>query len=113
MDLPEICKYSRNFASFAKRKENRDSPKTCGITIQYVDLKVKNTNRIENEGDFAQNQGRGDTGTTDPPQQFWAAQRHWNNGWFANDSHGDKYKKRMQEEKHVSSSKGNVLFEYQ
>jgi len=27
--------------------------------------------------------------------------------------HGDKYKKRMQEEKHVSSSKGNVLFEYQ
>ncbi len=27
--------------------------------------------------------------------------------------HGDKYKKRMQEEKHVSLSKGNVLFEYQ
>jgi hypothetical protein len=70
MDLPEICKYSRNFASFAKRKENRDSKKTCGITIQNVDLKTENTNRIENEGDLPQNQGRGDTGTTDPLQQF-------------------------------------------
>jgi hypothetical protein len=44
--------------------------KTCGITIQNVDLKTKNTNRIENEGDLPQNQGRSDTGTTDPPQQF-------------------------------------------
>jgi len=38
---------------------------------------------------------------------------YWKRGRFANDLHGDKYKKRMQEEKHVSSSKGNVLFEYQ
>jgi hypothetical protein len=43
--------------------------KSCGITIQNVDLKTKNTNRIENEGDLAQNQGCGDTGTTAPPQQ--------------------------------------------
>ena len=38
---------------------------------------------------------------------------YWKRGRFVNDLHGDKYKKRMQEEKHVSSSKGNVLFEYQ
>jgi hypothetical protein len=44
--------------------------KSCGITIQNVDLKVKNTNRIESAGNLAQNQNRGDTGTTDPLQQF-------------------------------------------
>ena len=38
---------------------------------------------------------------------------YWKRSRFANDLHGDKYKKRMQEEKHVSLSKGNVLFEYQ
>ena len=83
MDLPGICKYSRNFASFAKRKENRDSSKN---------LRNYNTKcRFENK----------------------KYESYWKRSRFANDLHGDKYKKRMQEEKHVSSSKGNVLFEYQ
>ena len=40
------------------------------LALKDVNLKVKNTNRIESAGNLAQNQNRGDTGTTDPPQQF-------------------------------------------
>jgi len=62
--FPKFCEFYE-----AERKPGFPK-KSCGITIQYVDLKVKNTNRIKNEGDLAQNQGRGDTGTTKPIQQF-------------------------------------------
>ena len=40
------------------------------LALKDVNLKVKNTNRIESAGNLAQNQNRGDTGTTDPLQQF-------------------------------------------
>ena len=62
--IPEILRALRS------GKKTGIPQKTCGITIRNVDLKVKNTNRIESAGNLAQNQNRGDTGTTDPPQQF-------------------------------------------
>ena len=73
---PLLYGFARNLQVFPKFYELCEAErkpdllkKSCRITIQNVDLKVKNTNRIENEGDLAQNQGRGDTGITAPPQQ--------------------------------------------